>query len=137
MTFMTPERREAFLRILAQGSSVAAAARTIGMSRGHMYLLRKTDEQFARDWDQAVEEGTDILEDVAVERAKNGSDSLLVFLLKGRRREKWGDKPQSEGKTEIAGMQPAFVMYAPGMRPSVSDEHAAAQAGEDRVPARR
>ncbi|MEK0082315.1 hypothetical protein [Benzoatithermus flavus] len=83
-----------------------------------MYLLRKQDEQFARDWDRAVEAGTDILEDVAVERAKSGSDSLLVFLLEGRRRETWGDKLQSDGKAEINGTQPAFITCVPGMRPS-------------------
>ena len=34
-----------------------------------MYELRGRDEQFKADWDDAVEQGTDALEDAAVQRA--------------------------------------------------------------------
>ncbi len=36
----------------------------------------------------AIEQGTDVLEDEAVRRALAGSDTLLMFLLRARRPEK-------------------------------------------------
>jgi hypothetical protein len=36
-----------------------------------------------------MQQGTDRLEDVATERAIAGSDELLMFLLRGRRQEKY------------------------------------------------
>jgi hypothetical protein len=57
-----------------------------------MYEHRKTDESFARAWDDAVEAGADALEDEAVRRAKESSDVLLIFLLKGRRPGKFKDR---------------------------------------------
>jgi hypothetical protein len=47
-------------------------------------------------WDDAVEEGTDALEDTAYQRAKESSDTLLIFTLKGRRPQKWADKHQHQ-----------------------------------------
>ncbi len=53
-----------------------------------MYELRGRDEQFKADWDDAVEQGTDALEDAAVQRAiKEKSDTMIISLLKSRRKE--------------------------------------------------
>lgn len=120
MTKMTNEREEAFLAALRDGSSVTAAAAVIGMSRGYMYQYRDANPEFAAAWDDAAESGVDSLEDVAITRAKSGSDPLLMFLLKARRRFVYGDKTQIEQKTEISGpggAAPAFIMYGPGERP--------------------
>jgi len=66
-----------------------------------------TDEAFAAAWDDAVNQGTDVLEAEALRRAKDRfneprfyegdvcghvrkySDTLLIFLLKARRPEKY------------------------------------------------
>ena len=45
-----------------------------------------------------METGTDGLEDEAVRRAKNGSDTLLIFMLKARRPEKFKERYSSEQK---------------------------------------
>jgi hypothetical protein len=63
-----------------------------------VYEWRKKDEQFNADWDDAVEQGTDLLEDVAVRRAKDHSDTLLIFLLKARRKERYADRQEHTGK---------------------------------------
>jgi hypothetical protein len=57
-----------------------------------MYKHRANSETLAAAWDDAVEAGTDALEDEAVRRAKKSSDTLLIFLLKGRRPHKFKDR---------------------------------------------
>ena len=89
MTKLTHQRRERFLAALRSGDSIAGAARSIAGSRQGLYGVRERDPVFAAAWDDAVEEGTDRLEDVAVKRAKDKSDILLMFLLNGRRPDKF------------------------------------------------
>jgi hypothetical protein len=90
---LTPIKREKFLTELADGQSVASAAAAIGLSRQALYKQRAGDEGFAAEWDNAVETGTDSLEDEAVKRAKSGSDTLLIFMLKARRPDKFKERP--------------------------------------------
>lgn len=106
MAKLTPERRAAFLAVLAEGDSVTSACRVIGVARQSIYALRGRDEEFAKDWDDAIEEGTDILEDAARKRAVDGSDTLMIFLLKGRRPNKYRDnaKLEVDVKTDIAAI---------------------------------
>jgi hypothetical protein len=63
---------------------VAAACKTTRISRKTVYKWKQRDERFAQDWDEAIDDGTDGLEDIALERAKKSSDRLLIFLLKAR-----------------------------------------------------
>ena len=91
-TIRTPEAREKFLAALAEGSIANAA----GAGRGAMYIWRREDPEFAAEWDEAVEEGTDKLEDEARRRAMNGSDAVLMFLLKARRPLQYKDRAVHE-----------------------------------------
>lgn len=103
-TKLTKEKRAKFLRILVDsGGHVTKAARAVALARGYMYQVRERDPQFAADWDAAIEEGTENLEREAYRRAFKGtrkpvfqggelvghiqeySDTLTIFLLKGRR----------------------------------------------------
>ena len=54
-------------------------------------LRRQRDDQFALAWADVEEASTEELERVAVRRACEGSDVLLIFLLKARRPEKYRD----------------------------------------------
>src|SRR5690606_18484748 len=74
------------------------------------YRLRKEDPDFAAAWDEAMEQASDALEVEARRRAIEGwdepvfyqgmetgmvrkfSDTLLIFLLKGARPEKYRDR---------------------------------------------
>ena len=87
------EKRDKFLASLAEGNSVARAAADAGVGRSTAYEWRDAEPDFAKAWDDAVETGTDALEDEAVTRAKAGSDTLLIFMLKARRREKFAERP--------------------------------------------
>ena len=98
-----PKAREKFLEALAAGWSVRHAAALTTHAFQRWYELRAADEEFAESWAQAVEQGTQALEDEARRRAVDGweepvfqqgelagtvrkySDQLLTLLLRGRR----------------------------------------------------
>lgn len=87
-TIRTPKKGDRFLDKLRQGYSISAACKAEHIGRRSYYDWRKDDPEFAAMADTAIEEGTDHLEDVARKRAvapKDGSDTLLIFLLKARR----------------------------------------------------
>lgn len=81
----TARKRSDFLKALSTGLSVAGAAKAAKITRQTAYLWRREDEAFAREFDEAIEHGTDLIEDVAFRRAVDRSDTLLMFLLHGRR----------------------------------------------------
>ena len=72
----TYKARKIFLDRLAVGDSVSAAARAAGAEPKNFKAWRNSDPDFASDWDDAIEEGTDFIEDVATERALTKSDPL-------------------------------------------------------------
>lgn len=100
-TKMTPKRKKAFLNHLTEGGSVAGACSAAGISRQTCYDWRGNSSRegvpgFREDWESAIEAGTDLLEEKARERALNGSDTLMIFLLKGRRPNKYRDNAKVE-----------------------------------------
>lgn len=100
-TVRTDRARETFLLQLREVPNVSAAARAAKLSRRAAYEWRDADEEFAADWDEAVQEATDGLEQVAWERAKNQSDRMLEILLKAHRPDKYVERQRIEhsGKT--------------------------------------
>ena len=130
-TKRTPARETRFLAALSSGQSVAAAAAAAGFGCRTAYDWRRGDAEFAARWDDAVEEGTDRLEDEALRRAVEGfdkplyyrgtkvgdvrqfSDALLMFLLRGRRPGKYGKYPQHHLTDPAnAGDGPIGIDYA-------------------------
>jgi hypothetical protein len=118
----TPKKRAAFLDALERCGNVTQAAVAAGVDRRLMYRTRAADPEFAAKWDEAVELGADALEDEARRRAHDGveepltcarglilddygqpvtvrkySDTLLIFLLKGARPEKYRDNIKVSG----------------------------------------
>jgi hypothetical protein len=85
----TPKKRRewkpAFLSAFADTGMVTAACEAAGVARRTVYAARHADEAFAAAWDEIEERSTEDLEQVAVRRAREGSDTLLIFLLKSRR----------------------------------------------------
>jgi hypothetical protein len=75
-----------FLRGLASGRTVKDAAALTDTNRRTFYDWRDQDAQFARDWDDAIKESIEQLEDEVRRRALDSSDKyshiLLMFLLK-------------------------------------------------------
>lgn len=112
----TPEKdqRTAFLDGLASGLSVTGAAAACGLHRSLPYRWRDADPEFRAAWALAEKAGTDLLEDEAWRRAFRGtekpvyqggvmvgtiteySDTLTIFLLKGRRPEKYRENIKAD-----------------------------------------
>jgi len=93
---MRREWKKTFLEALADGASVASACRRAGVSRQCAYKARSRSPAFAEQWEDALEEGADALEDEAFRRAMNGSDSLLMFLLRAKRPAVYRDNVRME-----------------------------------------
>jgi hypothetical protein len=100
-----------FIEALADGGSVAEAARAVRMSPSSAYRLRRSPggEAFARAWDAAVAQAVGMLVDVAFDRAINGTvepvldadgrrigsrhrpgDRMLMFLLAAHYPDRYG-----------------------------------------------
>lgn len=90
-TKYTPEKdvkanaQGVFIERLTKGETITAASKAAGICRKTAYNWRDSDEVFADAWDDAIEVGTEKLETEANRRALEGSDTLLIFLLKARR----------------------------------------------------
>src|SRR5215212_10299692 len=99
-TSRTPKKDEAFFNALRDGRSISAACLEAGITRSSAYLWRESDPAFRTKWGECVEEGTDRLEDEAMRRAVDGSDTLLIFMLKARRPQKFKDRVALGGDAE-------------------------------------
>jgi hypothetical protein len=75
---LTTSQRAQFLRTLAETANVTASAEATNMSRVTFYRLRAEDEEFATEWDEALEIATDALEAEARRRAMRGVSRPLV-----------------------------------------------------------
>jgi hypothetical protein len=58
--------------------------------------MRDRDPEFAAAWDEAVEDATDLLEEIAWNRAQKQSDLLLIFLMKANRPTKYRETIHQE-----------------------------------------
>ena len=101
---MDPDVRQAFLEGISQGLTPTKAAQRAQKPRLYFYHWRRMDHTFKVEWDDANEQGADLLEEEARRRAVNGvetpvydkdgnlkytkveySDTLLHTLLKAAR----------------------------------------------------
>lgn len=81
-------RRKTFLEALEMAESESKAARLAGGDIRQFRRWAEDDENFKKDWDDALEAGTDYLEDVATERAISKSDALMLHMMRVRRPDK-------------------------------------------------
>lgn len=116
-TVRTLQNRKKFLESLAETCNVTLTAKLIGISRLALYEWREVDPDFRADWEKALRLGCEALEDEAVRRAKDGvlepvfykgeevgvvrkySDTLMIFMLKGNKPDKFGDKQKEDPTT--------------------------------------
>ena len=97
-----PRGRRKVFAALRAGKSIAAAARAAGIGRRTAYDWRDRDAAFAARWDEAWEIGTDCLEDLALKGAEEGSERLLLALLKARRPDRYQRMVvEHEGSLEV------------------------------------
>lgn len=118
-TIRTAKTRARFLEALAATCNVSKACRLSRVARNSVYDWRDHDPVFAAQWAEALDRGGEVLEDEAVRRAKDGlrkpvyqggklvghvreySDTLLIFLLKGAKPNKYGERVEHRGKLAL------------------------------------
>lgn len=112
------DKRKKFLDELELGMSPSRAAMAAGESLGFFKRWKESDANFARDWDEAVEQGTDYLEDEATIRATKKSDPLMMFMLKARRPDKYdrGSKLELSGGISVEGSKAKLLNKLAKMR---------------------
>lgn len=93
--------REAFLLALENTGSVTEASKAAGIDRVTAYRCKRTDSVFAKEWEEALERSADTLTDEARKRAFNGSDVLLMFLLKGLQPQRWRESRATIAPAEL------------------------------------
>ena len=88
--------RPRFLAAFRNSANVRAAAHAAGVDWSTAYKARKREPDFAQAWDMAEEEALDLVEAKAMQLALGGDTRLLVFFLRTRRPEKYGDRARLE-----------------------------------------
>lgn len=129
--FTNAPSRAAFLDALSRGLPVTAACKVAGWYQPDVYKWRKQDEQFAEQWDDALEHGVGLLEQEALRRATIGreipvmdmagkqvgttrtapSDTLLIFLLKAKK----PDVYRETYRHDITNSDNSLVAFAKAM----------------------
>lgn len=136
----TYKRRKIFLDQLAVGSSVSFAASAAGGTTKNFRNWQKDDPDFAADWEEAIEEGTDFIEDAATDRALKKSDPLMAMILKARRPDKYdrGSKLELSGGISVEGSKAKLLnkiarLQAQGALPEGGDQGESEVSAEEPV----
>jgi len=114
------KKKKIFLDVLARTGQVKLAAQAAGWTNSSWpYVIRKKDEKFAQDWDDAEAAAVhEVLEPEAMRRAVEGvkkpiyykgqlvgeelvySDSLLIRLLEAGNKRKYGRQTNVNGQID-------------------------------------
>jgi len=136
-----PKTEAEFIAVLREtGGNVSRACAAISLTRTRVYEWRAADPLFATAWDEAVELGTDELEEEARRRAFAGveepvfyqgeecgavrkySDTLLIFLLKGRRPDKYRERIQIDVNKLDSDIDRELAKLAAGSQANLAGE---------------
>jgi hypothetical protein len=118
----TDELKRDFLLELKRTCNITKASKKINISRITAYSAKKANPEFSDAWDNALSEGLDLLEKMAMKRAFEGypkniyyqgkkiateyeySDGLAMFILAAHRPEKYRDKQQGIDSQQAGGV---------------------------------
>lgn len=93
---------EKFLTALEELGAVAPAARQAGVGRSTVYDRRDADPVFRAAMEQALDTCVEEVESTLYTRAKSGeTDTAVIFYLKSRKPEIYGDKLRHEEREKI------------------------------------
>jgi len=102
----TAEKKKRFLELYAsEVKSVRECAEAVGVTARTVFYHARTDERFARAYERAVVENTDLLEDRMIDHVRDkgfGGNLIALFgLLRARRPEKWRDYQKVEHTGQV------------------------------------
>jgi hypothetical protein len=102
-----------FLETFRNSGNVRAACMYADVDRGVVRRALENDDKFIVEYDKAENEAVDLLVAEAWNRARNGSDRLLEFLLKSHRKEVYAERPGATNvavKIDIDGQKPTDAL---------------------------
>ena len=76
---LSRETQAAFVQTLAQWGNVRAAAQQVGVSRAHLYRMRRASAEFRQLWDAALVLARPQVEEVLADRALNGVQETVYY----------------------------------------------------------
>ena len=95
------QQKKAAIDAYREYGTVSAACLAADIGRSTWYRWKKEDAEFAEAVAEAEEDVADSLEKEAIRRAKESSDTLLIFLLKGHKPEKYKDRVHQDISGEL------------------------------------
>lgn len=92
-------KKRAFIAAFSKCGIIKRSAKAAGIDRDTYRRWRMSDPEFAAKVEEAGEDAADFLEAVALRRAVklNGSDTMLIFMLKAVRPSKFRDRVEHGG----------------------------------------
>lgn len=78
-------QKKKFIETLEAQSTVLHAAKAAGISRWTAYRWRQEDLEFSEQWDEAIENAVDVVENSLYQKAVNGDTICMIFYLKAHR----------------------------------------------------
>lgn len=112
-------RKRAFLIELVNGiclGNVAIAAKRAGVARQMLYRWRNDDSDFASAWDKTKKETDELLvekaESALISAIDAGNITAIIFTLKTRAPERWGESQRKNGNGRIEdeyALSPEFI----------------------------
>ena len=78
-------QKKRFIETLEAQSTVLHAAKAAGISRWTAYRWRQEDLEFADQWDEALENAVDVVENSLYQKAVSGDTICMIFYLKAHR----------------------------------------------------
>ena len=95
------EWKETFLNIMRAMPVIRVACQQAGISRQTAYIWRAKDPEFSRAWDEAKQDGIDMIAANLIKRAKEKDTPAAIFLLKSLRPEEFGEKVQPSVQVNV------------------------------------
>lgn len=96
VAFDTPATKKAFLALYARHGTILAASEEIKISRSVVARWIDNDPEFRQGMIDAKLATVDMLKKTAIDRAKMGSDPLLMFLLKNLAPDEFSERIRHE-----------------------------------------
>lgn len=111
------EKQAHFLLLLSQTCNVTLSAHGTGISRITAYEWRNTNPEFAKAWEDALQQAVELLEAEAWNRARKQSDTLMIFLLKAHKPDMYRETLHYKGEVKVSLLEQELM--AQGIDPKV------------------
>lgn len=104
------KRKDDAIAAYIEFGTVTAACRAINANRATWYDWIEADEEFAAKVKHAEQAVADDLEQEAIRRAKDSSDTMLIFLLKGHKPDKFAERKHTRHSGDLSLGGVSFVV---------------------------